>query len=103
MKLELCTKIHNNSIKKSFALMCGLCTLRIYLPEADYEALKKEVKGMSWWNIYEDKIECRRNSSLDEELRKALDPKPAWADYKEKYPPFEVYCDKSAVKIHTNY
>lgn len=103
MKLEFYAKIHNDCLKKSFALMYGLCTLKIFLPELDYKILKEEVKGISWCNVNENMIKCKSNLYLDDELKKALNPKPAWASYEEEYPYFEIYCDKIISKAYIEY
>ena len=89
---EQCIKIHNQSLKKSFALMCGLCTLKIYLSESGFNLLKEEIKGMSWWNSYSEIIECRQNRNVDKDVI-----------YNGEYRSFTVHCDKSATKIYTNY
>lgn len=89
---ESCIKIHNDSLRKSFALICGLCILKVYLPEKEYDLLKEEIKGMNWWNVYGDMIECRKNINVDKELI-----------YGGEYQSFKVYCDKSTKKIYANY
>lgn len=66
---ERCIKIHIDHLKKSFSLICGLRTLKIYLPLKEYNILQAEVKGMNWWNITDEFIECRKNIDIPYELK----------------------------------
>lgn len=86
---EQCVKFHNQSLRKSFALMCGLCTLKIYLSESDFNQLKEEIKGIPWWNVYDEIIECRKNIDVDKDVI-----------YNGEYQSFTVHCDKSDIKIY---
>jgi hypothetical protein len=80
MIYELCVNAHNDALRISYALISGLCSFKIYLPEKDFESLKLEVEKLKDCTIADNAIKCD-NGDLS----------------------FYVYCDKNSDHIYTKW